>query len=87
MNYYYFGFVLVAVLVKPPGIVPYVAYNLAVPTLFAFVGAAAFTVVLGLVGGEVGECGAGGGARGRTAREIIVAVIGNLGEIRVLAGG
>ena len=52
MNYYYFGFVLVAVLVKLTSIVPYVAYNLAVPTLFAFVGAAAFTVVLGLVGGD-----------------------------------
>jgi YYY domain-containing protein len=85
MNYYYFGFVLVAVLVKLTSIVPYVAYNLAVPTLFAFVGSSAFTVVLGLVGDggrRVRRAGVLGAALLGT---LFVAVVGNLGEIRVLA--
>lgn len=76
MNYYYYGFVLVAVLVKLTSIVPQVAYNLAIPTLFAFLGASAFSVVLGL-----------GGRRTRSGAilgTILVAVAGNLGEIRVL---
>jgi YYY domain-containing protein len=76
MNYYYFGFVLVAVLVKLTSIEPQVAYNLAIPTLFAFLGACVFSLVLGL-----------GGRRARGAAvlgTILVAVAGNLGEIRVL---
>ena len=85
MNYYYFGFVLVAVLVKLTSIVPYVAYNLAVPTLFAFVGAAAFTVVLGLVGGDGRRWRRSGVLGAALLGMLFVAVIGNLGEIRVLA--
>jgi YYY domain-containing protein len=90
MNYYYFGFVLVAVLVKLTSIVSYVAYNLAVPTLFAFLGTAAFGATLGLLGDagqrsrKVGTVAAG------LLGTLFVAVAGNLGEVRVLvqrAGG
>ena len=85
MNYYYLGFVLVAVLVKLTSIVPYIAYNLAVPTLFAFVGAAAFTVVLGLVGGDGRRRRRPGVLGAALLGMLFVAVVGNLGEIRVLA--
>jgi len=44
INYYYYGFVLVGVLIKALGIVPAVAYNLVLPTLFAMVALGAFSV-------------------------------------------
>lgn len=44
INYYYYGFVVVGVLVKWLGIEPAIAYNLILPTLFASVGAGAFSI-------------------------------------------
>jgi len=52
MSYYYFGFVIVGTLIKLLGIVPWVAYNLIVPTLFALTGVGAFAVVYSLVEGD-----------------------------------
>ena len=52
MSYYYFGFVIVGTLIKLLGIVPWVAYNLVVPTLFALTGVGAFAVVYSLVEGD-----------------------------------
>ena len=86
LNYYYFGFVLVAVLVKLTSVAPVVAYNLAIPTLFAFLGIAAFGTTLGLVDAP------GGHPRHRRRPvaaallgTLFVSIVGNLGEIRVLA--
>jgi YYY domain-containing protein len=44
INYYYYGFVLVGTPVKLLGIVPSIAYNFILPTLFAMVGVAAFSL-------------------------------------------
>ena len=52
MSYYYFGFVIVGTLIKLIGIVPWVAYNLIVPTLFALTGVGAFAVAYSLVEGD-----------------------------------
>ncbi|GAB4416130.1 MAG: hypothetical protein Kow002_01720 [Anaerolineales bacterium] len=49
INYYYYGFVLVGTPVKLLGIVPAIAYNFILPTLFATVAVSAFTVGWGLV--------------------------------------
>ena len=44
INYYYYGFVLVATPVKLLGIVPTIAYNFILPTLFAIVATSAFSL-------------------------------------------
>ncbi len=51
INYYYYGFVLVAMPVKLLGIVPTIAYNFILPTLFALVAMGAFCVAWNLVDG------------------------------------
>lgn len=48
INYYYFGFVLVAVLIKLTGIMPEVAFNLAEPMLFGALCAGAFSLAFTL---------------------------------------
>ena len=44
INYYYYGFVLVGSLTKLLGIVPSVAYNLILPTLFAMLAMGAYSI-------------------------------------------
>ena len=88
LNYYYFGWVMVATLVKLTGIVPTVAYNLAIPTFFAMVAMGASCVVFNLIPASDDE------HRWfpRTLRygllgALLVAVAGNLGEVRLLSQG
>jgi len=49
INYYYYGFVLVGTPVKLLGIVPSIAYNFILPTLFAIVGICAFSLGWNLI--------------------------------------
>jgi uncharacterized membrane protein len=44
LNYYYYGFMVVGVLVKWLGIVPAIAYNLIIPTVFAMIAIGAFSL-------------------------------------------
>ena len=53
INYYYYGFVLVGMPVKLLGIIPSVAYNLILPTLYSLLGMSAFTVGFNLVCGSL----------------------------------
>jgi YYY domain-containing protein len=94
MNYYYFGWVIVGTLIKLTGIVPWVAYNLAVPTLFALTGAGAFSVAFSLADGDratgfPGEEQPTGGLRigsllAGLAAVFFVTIIGNLGNAKLL---
>lgn len=45
INYYYYGYIIVASLIKLTGIAPTVAFNLAIPTLFALTFTGAFALV------------------------------------------
>ncbi|MGQ9840931.1 MAG: DUF2298 domain-containing protein [Anaerolineae bacterium] len=95
LNYYYFGFVIVGTLIKLTGIVPWVAYNLAVPSLFALTGVAAFSIAFNLADGDHAtefpdEAGPYHGMRvgsllAGLAGVFFVAIIGNLGNVKLLA--
>lgn len=95
INYYYFGFVIVGTLIKLTGIVPQVAYNLAVPTLFGLSGAGAFAVAFSLADGDratefPGEEAPYQGLRigsllAGLAGVLFVMFIGNLGNVKLLA--
>jgi YYY domain-containing protein len=100
MNYYYFGFVMVGTLIKLTGIVPWVAYNLAVPSLFALTGVGAFGVAFSLADGDratlfPGEAGASdgdppgaslrvGSLLAGLAGAFFVVIVGNLGNAKLL---
>lgn len=97
LNYYYFGYVIVGVLVKWLGIIPTFAYNLILPTLFAMTGIGAFSIGWNLFAAD------GPNTNGKTAREWInehksaltagiaaaigMILIGNLGTVRMIWHG
>jgi len=52
INYYYYGFVIMGVLIKWMGIIPSVAYNLVIPTLFSLSALGAFSCGWNLLAGK-----------------------------------
>ena len=99
INYYYYGFVLVGVLVKLLGIVPAIAYNIILPTLFSLVALGAFCVGSNLTSGlrkRDADPGISSGWRkflssrfflGGTAAAVFMLVLGNLGTVRLIWQG
>jgi uncharacterized membrane protein len=91
LNYYYFGFAMIAALVKLTGVVPATAYGLAVATLFAMTASGAFAVGQALSRAlHPEDREARSRVRGTLAGLLAligVAVIGNLAQARVLASG
>ena len=93
INYYYYGFVIVAVLVKFLGIVPSFAYNLILPTLFAMVSLGAFSIVWNLIRPRVDLNGRW--AQILSSRRFLSAIggalamstLGNLGILRMVVQG
>ena len=88
MNYYYWGWVVIGALVKLTGIVPEVAYNLALPTLYALLGAGIASLLTAAAGARAcDDRWLPHGLRVGLLGVALVAVVGNLGEIRLLAQG
>ena len=89
INYYYYGFVFVGVLVKLLGIMPSIAYNLILPTLFTFMGLGAFSLGWNLLKGD--SEAEGGNERGPllAGGSSVLAMIffGNLGVLRMVFQG
>ncbi len=75
LNYYYYGFVFVGALTKLLGIMPTIAYNLILPTLFSFIAVGVFSLAYSLVisRGQEAE-----GQRSRGAGENLQSPISNL---------
>ncbi|MFO7919121.1 MAG: DUF2298 domain-containing protein [Anaerolineae bacterium] len=88
INYYYFGWVTVATLIKLTAIVPSVAYNLAIPTFFALLAMGSTSVVFNLIPAGEDEDGWFPRALGYgLVGALLVAVVGNLGELQLLWNG
>ncbi len=96
INYYYFGFVISGILVKWLGIVPAIAYNLVLPTFFAFLAMGAFSFgwnVLTAWGAQrSSEEGEETGGRRRPLLAGLTAatgllILGNLGSMRMIWHG
>nr|HID14354.1 hypothetical protein [Anaerolineae bacterium] len=79
INYYYFGFVIVGTLIKLIGTLPAVAYNLAVPLLYALTGVGVFSVAYNLFGGH-----RRGALLAGVMALVFTVVLGNLGVVRLI---
>ena len=86
INYYYYGFVLVGTPVKLLGIVPSIAYNFILPTLFAMVGTSAFSLGWNLLARDVveGKDNEPLALVGGVAASFLTILLGNLGTIQLV---
>ncbi len=94
LNYYYYGYVMIGNLIKVLGIVPNVAYNLALPMLFSLTGIGAFSISFDLVEGvrrsRAGETLASWSRKALMAglvAAIMVVLLGNLGQVWTIVNG
>lgn len=97
LNYYYFGYVIVGTPVLLLGVVPSVAYNLIIPTIFALIGIGAFSVAFNLVSSwrirhDLDDDGASAHRLGNPwvagiAALLLAVVLGNLDTPRVFGSG
>jgi YYY domain-containing protein len=92
INYYYYGFVLVGVPVKWLGIIPAIAYNIILPQLYSLVALGAFSVVWNIVTAvrrelSKEEDGALHPYLSGLIGSIFMAVLGNLGSLRMIWHG
>jgi YYY domain-containing protein len=97
INYYYYGFVLLAMPVKLLGIVPTLAYNFILPTLYAMVAMGAFCVAWNLLDGTRDDSTSPDAATRswladpRLLAGVLAAVlmvgVGNLGTVRMIYRG
>jgi len=101
INYYYFGQLISAVLVRLSGITPEVSYNLLIPLFFALTASCTFGVVFNLVYAgrqrlalnprpatqEAGRSGILLPCAAGIFGIILVLIIGNLGEVKLAAKG
>ncbi|MGD8634131.1 MAG: DUF2298 domain-containing protein, partial [Anaerolineales bacterium] len=91
INYYYYGFILVGLPIKLFGIVPAVAYNLVIPTLFSLLALVSYSVGYHLLALWRQQRAPQAGERtyrmaGVTAALLIV-LLGNLGSARMFYDG
>ena len=89
INYYYYGFVFVGVLVKLLGIMPSIAYNLILPTLFTFLGLGAFSLSWNLLkkDPDTEKEHPGGPLLAGGAGVLAMVFFGNLGVLRMVFQG
>ena len=90
INYYYYGFVIVGTPVKLLGIVPSIAYNFILPTLFAIVGTSAFSIGWNIVEGRRSNVEGEGRSTidprliAGLAAAFLTILLGNLGTIQLI---
>jgi len=89
INYYYFGFVFVGVLVKFLGIMPSFAYNLILPTLLSMLALGGFSLSWNLFSKAKGDLVRDGKSAYRSglAGLLGTVIIGNLGTLRMIYRG
>ncbi len=90
MNYYYYGYQVLAVLIKLTGLKPTIAFNLAIPTLFSLTFVGVFSLVYTLSVRLRGDSsrwqqGLGAGLLGATIVAVMSNLEGGLALIRNLA--
>lgn len=83
INYYYFGFVIISGPVKALGIVPSIAYNFILPTIFAMVGVMGASIVWNIALRNR-ECSINRMILSGTAGATSMLLIGNLGTIQLI---